>query len=920
MDNSKYCISLAGEWKLALDPDKEGILKAYYNKTLADEIILPGTTDEHKKGNLYETCEIERLTRTYSFQGYAWYQKVVAIGEEWRGKHVSLYLERTRISRVWIDGKDCGRQDSICTPHVYELGVVAPGSHNLTIMIDNTELPVAGGHQTSPDTQTNWNGILGRMELNACDPVWIEDIQAYPDPDKRTVILKIAVRNEAGARAPAHLTLSASSINTGREHHAESREYVINLREERVVSELEYFMGPDALLWDEYFPALYTLHTSLDIECGNSKYTDEKAIPFGMRKFSTHGTQFTNNGRTVFLRGKHDACVFPLTGYAPMEVEGWARVFEIAKSYGINHYRFHTCCPPEAGFIAADREGIYLEVELPYWGPYKEPEDKDYDVAQADYLVREAQRIMRSFGNHPSFVMFSLGNELSGSRKVLSAFIRDRRKEDGRYLYAEGSNNFISDPALLEEADFWVTMHTAHGEAMVRGSVSHYDQPLGHVQVGPPATTADYGKYISGVPVPVVGHEIGQYQSYPDFKEIGKYTGVLQAQNLKIFRDRLKAKGMLDKAEDFFRASGKLAVLCYREDIEAALRTPGFGGIQLLDLQDFPGQGTALVGILDSFMDSKGFITPEAWREFCSDTVLLACFPKYTYSADETFKADIKIAYYGAEDLKNIVLEWSLHSKDTVYSQGEFRRQELSRGTVELIGVVNTGLRDMNVPEKLTLDLKLKGTEVKNHYSIWVYPSEVDTSLPQGLSICRSADAARGLLEKGENVLLIPELTQNSNSIEGFFASDFWCYPMFRSMCENAGKTVAPGTLGLLCEHHHPAMGEFPSGFHSDWQWWHIVMNSRSMILDNTPVGFYPIVQVIDNFERNHKLGLIFEARSGKGKLLVCGSDLLSHRDKPEVRQLLYSILRYMASAGFEPQYELRLEDILGESEGEGQS
>ena len=118
--------------------------------------------------------------------------------------------------------------------------------------------------------------------------------------------------------------------------------------------------------------------------------------------------------------------------------------------------------------------------------------------------------------------------------------------------------------------------------------------------------------------IPVVSHEIGQFAVYPNFREIDKYTGVLKARNFEVFRDRLKEKGMLDQADDFFYTSGKLSVQCYKEELEAAARTKLLAGYQILDIQDFSGQGTALVGILDAFMDSKGHVTPEEWGQ---DTV-----------------------------------------------------------------------------------------------------------------------------------------------------------------------------------------------------------------------------------------------------------------------------------------------------------
>jgi len=158
----------------------------------------------------------------------------------------------------------------------------------------------------------------------------------------------------------------------------------------------------------------------------------------------------------------------------------------------------------------------------------------------------------------------------------------------------------------------------------------------------------------------VIGHETGQFQVYPNFREIEKYTGVLKARNFEIYQRRLKDAGMLDQADDFVRASGALSVLCYREDMETALRTPGFGGFQLLDLQDFPGQGTALVGILDAFMESKGLITPEKWRNFCNDVVPLARLEKYTWTNAEEFSARLQVANYSNRNYTDTPLHWQL--------------------------------------------------------------------------------------------------------------------------------------------------------------------------------------------------------------------------------------------------------------------
>ena len=415
--------------------------------------------------------------------------------------------------------------------------------------------------------------------------------------------------------------------------------------------------------WDEFLPEIFSLHIKLeakDVKAkpGDAPYHDNAGVQFGLRDFKTKGTQFTINGRTTFLRGKHDACVFPLTGHPPMEADDWGKYFLTCKSYGINHVRFHTWCPPEAAFAAADQMGVYLQPELPNWHAF------DGKSAHDRYLWQEAERIVRTYGNHPSFVMLSLGNEMGGNTAAMAKLVKHLHEIDPRHLYAQGSNNFFWKPALRPGRR--LLDHRAHAGRPWRGELGpRFVRDRGRPAGTRPDRPGEHHDRLSPLrspacAVPVVGHEVGQYTVFPDFREIAKYTGVLRARNLEIFREKLRAKGMLDQAEQFRQASGALAVLCYREDIEAALRTPGFGGFQLLDLQDFPGQGTALVGILDAFMDSKGLIEPKTWREFCSEVVPLVRMKKYAWTTDETFTAAAEVAHYGRDNLHCIKPAWKL--------------------------------------------------------------------------------------------------------------------------------------------------------------------------------------------------------------------------------------------------------------------
>jgi hypothetical protein len=920
---------LQGNWRFELDGDDRGMTDGWFVRTLTDTIDLPGTTDERRKGEPNDACETRRLTRTHPYVGPAFYQRDVHIPDDWAGRHIVFHIERTKHSTVWVDDQRVGSGDSLTTPHRYDVsGLLTPGEHRLTVRVDNANLPPVGdSHQVTEHTQTNWNGLLGRIELQVADPLHLVDVQAHTDVDRRRVELKLSY--SAACRGEA--CLSAAAENTDRPHGVEPITKSFET-DDAGCATVTLALGDAMQLWDEFTPALYRITINWQAASASHQGAGQRECVIGMRTFTAAGGQFLVNGRPTLLRGKHDACVFPLTGYAPMDVAEWERVLRIARSYGINHYRFHSWCPPRAAFEAADRVGMYMQPELPLWEWLGECEadaagdvevrvrdaDADVNATRNRYLVDEGLRILREFGNHPSFCMFALGNELGGEKSVMASLVERYRREDPRRLYAQGSNNFIFGPELAPGDDYWTTMmtggHYRRGDFKpdakgreVRGSFC--DHRHGHVNNRRPGTTVDYTDAIRDVPVPVIGHEVGQYQVFPRFEEIDRYTGVLAARNLETFQAELDAAGMGDRADEFFRASGALSVICYREDIEAALRTPNFGGFQLLDLQDFPGQGTALVGVLDAFMASKGLIEPAAWRQFCCEVVPLARMPSYVWPADQAFTAELCVANYGPVAWHDAQLEWQLIDSEGSRIAAGCAVAELAHGVVPC-GAVEVGLRDVATPQKLTLELSLTGTRYRNAYPVWVYPASVDTGRERGdVTVAdRLSDDVLAELDAGGSVLLLPAGDDVPGSVPGAFQSDFWCYPMFK-------KYDPPGTLGIVCDPAHPALAHFPTESHSNWQWWSLLKHGCAMILDDLPADLRPIVQVIDNFERNHRLGVAFECNVGRGRLLVCTCNLLAQQQHPEARQLLVSLLRYMRSEAFAPTHDIgapRLRSILG--------
>ena len=924
--NYNETIDLSGTWKFQLDSANAGMNDKWFSTEFNDSIQLPGTTDENKKGIFLDEKAVDRLSRVWYWKGAAWYQKEVTIPENWTGKNLKLLLERTKDTWVWFDDMNCGYENTLSAPQYFDLSrSVKPGKHRITVLVDNAKLPPVGpSHAVDERTQTNWNGIVGKIVLQMTDPVWIDQVQVYPDVKNNHAKVRIILGNISGIETEGELHVMAESWNTENPIKFKPQKEKVTAITGNKVFEFNYNFDQEAPLWDEFEPAMIKLNMTLISSSGGKKFKSSKQVDFGMREFKREGKYLYNNGKRVFLRGRLDCANYPITGYPPMDKESWLKLFRQLKSYGINHWRFHSWCPPDEAMHAADEVGVYLQPELPnkrdgmdkksmedeaamklYNADYLQVDTGMINMSLKDYLQREGELIFRYFGNHPSFTMFTLGNEL-GREEAMYKLVAQFRKIDPRRIYAQGSNNMHWDPGFAEGDDFWVTCKTA-ADLPVRGSFFQGDFAKAHIENFPPSTLVDYSRSIADVQVPVIGHETGQFQVSPDFNEISRFTGVTRARNYEIFRERLKQANMPDQSDDFVKASGKLAVICYREDIEAALRTPDFGGFQLLDIQDFPGQGTALVGILNDFMESKGLIAPEEWSRFCCEVVPLLKMGKYTWTNNENFTGNIEIAHYGKDDFKNAEVGWKvLNRKGETFTEGKFILSCIPRGKVDNIGEISFPLTEIKEAEKLQIVITIEGTKYKNGYDIWIYPDSIDTSIPDGIMVSERLDQiTKKHLENGGRAIIIPDHKKLTHCIKGAFQTDFWCYPMFARAAINQGIEPAPGSLGFICNPDSPVFEHFPTEFHSNWQWWYLVKNCKPIILDETPADYKPLVQTIDNFARNHKLGMIFETKYGKGSALICAIDLLNLRDKPEARQLYYSILNYVKSDKFSPDEEL---------------
>ena len=875
-------IDLSGEWLVRLSsPDAE-----------PQAIQLPGTTDIAGLGTP-DTLPVQlakpqvlRLTRRHSFVGQAYYSRHFDVPSKLAGRPLELTLERVLWrSIVSIDGQPVTALDhtdeSLVTPHRYSIPAgLSEGPHTIEVMVDNRrQYDISVDelcHSYTDATQVKWNGILGRMELRALPDVSIDRVEVYPDSTLRRLDVVIEVTNHTAEILNSQSMVITSPMQGGTSDIWSSQPLQEALVPGTSTLTLSCKLPSNAPRWSEQHPDMLALSVGIETEKG----LVEKMMRIGLRDIRTRGNKMLVNGEPVFLRGTLECCIFPLTGCPPTDRDGWLRVFTAARQWGLNHLRFHSWCPPEAAFEVADEMGFYLSVELPIWAT-----NLGSDPSVYDFLRHEYESVIRQYGNHPSFCMLSVGNELQYDFDFLNRFVAEMKVRDPRHLYTTTSFTFEKGHGGHPEPEdqYFVTQWTDNG--WVRGQ--------GVFDAEPPTFNRNFNAATAGISVPIVTHEIGQYSVYPDVNEISRYTGSLDPLNLKAVRADLEQKGLLDRADDWLQASGRLAALLYKEEIERAMKTSGISGYQLLGLQDFPGQGTALVGLVNAFWESKHVVEPEWFRQFCAPVVPLANFDRAVYRTSKPFLADIQLANYSGQPIIGREMQWSLlRSDSTLVQRGTLPLREVPNGDVFRIDSLRVSLADITEASQLTLRLEVLGTDWHNEWHVWAYPPV--QPVEKDVAVTASLPEAEHLLSLGRTVILSPALG-SLRGLEGKFLPVFWSPVHFPKQA---------GTMGLTLEARHPAFTHFPTEGHSDWQWWRMTKRSTVLDIDSLTSAVTPLVSCVDNFMHNRRLCTLFEARVGEGRLLFSAIDLLSgdEAQSPELQQLLYSLRRYASSNQFTPK------------------
>jgi hypothetical protein len=913
--------SLAGQWRFALDRDDAGVTAQWFAKDLPADahIQLPGILQTQGYGDeiTAETQFVAALPRdmrwyllpqyqAYTkpghvevpylsqpvrhYLGVAWYQREITIPAAWRGKRIALTLERTRWQTdVYLGEKLIGSNRSLVAPHDVTLGILESGKHLLSIRVDNRMLQPPyrpDGHAVSDAEGSTWNGIVGRIELTATSPVWIEDAQVFPDLARKHAVIKIKLGNISGQSGSGAVHVGGVSAPA-------------TWTADRGEATLDVPM-PAATPWSEFTPQLQ--HLTLTLSGQDAQ--DRRELTFGMREIKASGKHILLNGELFHFRATHDGCGFPLTGYPATDVATWKRIIGICKEWGLNGIRFHSFCPPEAAFIAGDELGFYFQPECGMWNSF------DTAKKMLDVLNEETAALLKAYGNHPSLIFLNATNEPAGHyQEQLPTWDKKWREADPRRLYSDGTGRFApapGGPGTPFAADYLVT-------PAARGPRGWFGSDYEDILKG----------LLRGSTAPCIGHEVGQWCAYPDFGVIEKFNGkqpkyaafvdgigsgkepYMHPGNYIIMRDSAREHGLLERNKALAYASGRFQVACYKEEIEASLRTPSYSGYELLDLHDYLGQGGALMGLLDAFWEEKGYVKPAEFRQFNNTTVPLVRLHDRVLTNDMPFHVEAELAHYGPKPLASISPHWRiLDASGKRVASGSLPVRSAPRGKNISLGTITADLTKLPAPAAYTLELELAGTLFRNTWNFWLYPSQGEVNVPAGVTISESWDEARAVLRRGGRVVYLSGL-QDKPSADLALTT----VPIFWNRLMNPSRAWM---LGLLCDVKHPALKSFPTNVNCDWQWTDLLPKTTALNIDSLTHELKPIVQPIDDWNRNLRLAMLFECSVGSGRLMVTSLDLseagmAGHPGAPALRR---SVLEYMASDAFKPASRIALTEL----------
>lgn len=883
-------VSLDGVWRFRMDPENAGEKDQWFLSNVAFEegIHVPGAWDAQGFGD-----ETEKLR--HHFIGKGWYGRQASIPAEWAGRRVFLCIGGVhRYAKVWVNGRFLGEHVGYLSPFEYEItDYIQPGAPaEVCICVDSAQRwdidTLTGCFDIIDYMDTYWGGIWGHVTLEARSAAYLEGLFVRPivSQTRDSPLFATACRisatlaGEGGACDGVRLEV----LGPGGELAAEKTTSLDDaLDGDEVVAELPV---PGAKLWSPNAPHLYSARLSL---LQRGEVIDHVETRFGFRTIEIRDAHIYLNGKRIFLSGYGDDCVYPETMAAPSDKRVYLERLTVAKAYGFNHVRHHSHMLPPEYYDACDEVGMLVSAEFPI--AYQQ----FYDRAQGPAIElyrREWSAAIRRFRNHPSVLDWCMGNEMWGGVPLAPELYRiakdldpTRPVVDSDGVHARG---FVDGAQDRDTLDLYFAMFDVGNTPLDKPDKFHCPNPL----------------------KPVISHETGNYVTFPRLDMIDLFTDNFKPFWLTPVKAKLEAMGLLDEAGLWAANSERLYFLCHKSNIEGLRKSPNICGYHWWLLQDY---WTTSNGLVDTHFRPKGAIDQEKVSRLNGEVLVLQDGLGLTYRGGESLELALLVSNYSPDTLAEPSLAWRVRLGDGVVAEDAGLAASAPQGEVTELRHIEVPLPDAPQPYRLTVDAELVvgGQRYTNDWSTWVYPATIDPprvevplfaspdlmpqlgrfgveAIPSGDRLPSRAVYVSSLptlpmldaIEAGAClVLLQPQGLFPSASTR--FKTAWW---RGNERDNNAGTVVYDNPITR-------AMA--PEGW-CDAGWRRLIEGCHGYILDEFPSVPEVLVRGIEVLGVCRNKALLFQAKVGKGALVVCGLNL--EPVHPEAAWLIVRLLNHAAS------------------------